>query len=197
MNYGFGTSYALLWLVVAFQGLLIVALLRKLVEIQGLVERVPPSALSQLARGSKAPPFTTTDIRSKRVLSLDTFAGGRGILLFLSSSCGICTRLASDLTDLPSHDATKLIVACKDEKIVTALAPHMQCAVESVADMCATYRIARFPTAVIIDESRTVVDVVYPRAGREIISLSRVGDARAPEMARSQSSPQPSVLEAS
>lgn len=193
MHYGFGVSYGLLWLLVVFHALLIVALLRQLVELRSLVETGSDVLSDPVARrGAKAPRFTTTDARSGRRLSLDTFAGRRGVLLFLSSGCRTCLRLASSLKDL-SDEPTKLIVVCKDQAIVSELSPRVLCAVDGVTEIAAQYGIAGLPAAVVIDEAQTVVDLVHPRTGTDIARL--LGLLESPEPSMSKSTPGTPAME--
>jgi hypothetical protein len=170
MHDAFGASYAALWLLAAFQGIVIIAMSRTLVDLRALVERVEPGPLKRLRPGMAAPPFETTEARSKRPLGLHTFAGRRGVVLFVSSRCGACERLVASLATLPDG-LTTLIVAAHDEGVLSRLPPGVQCAVEGVSEIAERYRVSEYPSAVVVDEDGLVVEIAHPRTGAEVASL--------------------------
>src|SRR5918996_1614498 len=70
MNFTFSATYAALWVIVLFQAVLVLALLRQLVELRRVVDHVDLPATGPLPVGDAAPQFESLDSRTGRAMSL-------------------------------------------------------------------------------------------------------------------------------
>jgi len=110
VNFGFFSTYIALWLLVAFQGLLIVALLTKLESLRRLVERG-----ASIPIGSRAPEFAGLDQFDKQT-GLQAFDGRAGIILFVSPECSLCKGLLASI-ESPGHQSLPhTLMVCRGEK---------------------------------------------------------------------------------
>jgi hypothetical protein len=147
-----------------FQGLLIVALLKQLRDVQVLLETVDVPAPGALESGAAAPAFDTVGVRSGRTYTADGFGGAGGVLLFLSPSCHACSQLIDRLTQQDPLPTNLLILWRGDAgELGSRIRPPVDFATLNVDRIAAAYRIAGFPTAVSIDAGGAVVRYGHPR----------------------------------
>ena len=143
------TACAALWVIAAFQALLIVALLRQIEYVRGLLIHVEiPSEASNALVGARAPAFRTVDINTGEIVTDERFSASGGILLFLSSSCGACRQLAASLNRLANKD--QLVVVCDAQGIAVSVPRSLRCCVKDSTIIASSYGVKGFPTAVVI-----------------------------------------------
>src|SRR5688500_20377107 len=98
MGFPFVASYIAVWILVIFQGLLILALLKHLAEVKQLARLGGVAGADPLPAGAPAPDFEGVDLRSAKRLTKQIFAGRGGLLLLYRKSVvygrklGLCGR---------------------------------------------------------------------------------------------------------
>jgi methylamine dehydrogenase accessory protein MauD len=94
-------SYVLLWLIVGALCFIVVGLLRQLGIIQLRLGPEPGVLVTKegLDRGSLAPDFAATDVKSGREVSLASLRGRRVLLLFFTPTCIACRQLVPAVND--------------------------------------------------------------------------------------------------
>ena len=172
MNFSITAIHAALWLFVVFQGLLIVALLHRLEEVRHLLSTVDVPGAGTLAPGASAPPFETVGVRSGRTIDVETFSSRGGVLLFLSTQCKACARLAADIRSqqvLPDN----LVVLWRGDadELAVHVGPDVDAAVANVPSIAALFQIRAFPTAVIIDERHVIAGYAHPSGYAELARI--------------------------
>ena len=157
MELSFGWTYFVLWFLVAAQGLILLAVLRELESLR-TVEPQHPAAPALI--GQPAPSIRFTDARAKSEHGLEVLGPHPGVLLFLSSTCGTCRRLANGLVSLPIG-APNVVVMWKDGA-VDEIDSRLHCCTNEADAIAATYGVERYPTAVLLDAQHLVVAITNP-----------------------------------
>jgi hypothetical protein len=167
MNFGLFATHIALWIVVAFQGLMIVALLLKLEKLQQLVERGASAPI-----GSLAPEFTGRS-QFDQETSLSMFDGRGGILLFLAPGCSLCERLLGSIDTSQDMGLPKMLVVCRGDKdrcagVVKRLGRDVAMIVDHTGTIASTYGATVFPRAVIVDGHKKIRGYSYPRTADDL-----------------------------
>ncbi|HEY4027428.1 MAG TPA: hypothetical protein VGO86_13445, partial [Candidatus Dormibacteraeota bacterium] len=110
MTLAFLPAFVVLWVVVLFQGLVIVGLLRTLRDLQNVVEsgRLP----RRLPVGAVSPAFKGTDLRTGAEIDSSELMGRELVVLFLSEGCPTCRRLADGTRHVPAEPGQTRIAVC-------------------------------------------------------------------------------------
>ena len=166
MTNPFFASYIAIWILVLLQGLLIIALLRELAELRQIARLGAPRN-DELAVGSVAPEFASTDGRSGRKLDIHSLSEQGGVFLFLSSNCSVCRRLVSKLQEAVIQNLPQIFVWCEGGEEACAeyakrLAPKIHFLVDRAESIAERYHVTSFPTAVVIDRKRVVRGYGHP-----------------------------------
>lgn len=161
-------SYIALWVLVSFQGFVLIGLLRIVYRLQA--GGVGPGGLSP---GEAAPWFTAPDLAGAQI-STALFAGRRTILLFVSTECGSCRAALEDISHLIRKVNRRVVVVCAgQEQDCRALSNAYQLEVPVIADedlrVTRLYRIATVPTAVLIGESGEIEQYGNPTRDGQVL----------------------------
>lgn len=176
MTLSFSASYIAMWVMVLFQGLLILALLRQLSELRELAGKGGLDADNRLPTGSVAPAFIGLDLFTGRQAGGETLTGSGGIVLFLSPDCGLCESLTISLRTSTLIGMPRIITlcqggeqACKD--VAKLLGSDGRFVVNGVEEIAARYGVSRTPTAVVVDSARRIRAYGHPRNAEELKQL--------------------------
>jgi hypothetical protein len=153
MNFGFYSSYVALWIWVIFQGLLTLAIFKKVMELERR-SGVLPDGKSLV--GTLAPKFSGTDFRSGRPVDLNIFNGQGGVILFLSARCSICRSLSKTLQDGLVESLPPIVGICIGDtkgamKLGRYLAPQIPLLLDEAEDAVSAYKVSGYPMAVVLD----------------------------------------------
>jgi hypothetical protein len=160
-------SYIAIWLLVLFQGLIIIALLRELAELRPLAKR-GATRDEELAVGSVAPHFASTDRSTGRKLDIYSVNEQGGVLLFVSPTCRVCRRLVGNL-QLPVMQALpSIFVWCEGGDQACAeyarqLPSEIHFLMDGAEATAARYHVSAFPTAVVVDRNHIVRGYAHPK----------------------------------
>lgn len=169
--FSFSATYIALWAIVLFQGLLILAVMRQL----GDVRAVPDGSRSEslLPIGTPAPPFSAIDRRIGGPIELSTVADT--ILLFIASNCPTCRSLLKDLQHASWDGLPSVVGVCQEHsersRWYEQAPPQLQVIVDEATDLISRYRIASFPTAVIVDSHLIVRLYGHPDSAADLRQL--------------------------
>jgi peroxiredoxin len=172
----FLVSYGFLWVVVGFQTLLLIGLVRAVYRLR--LSGVSSNPLY----GREAPQFKAKTIAGASVDSRDYDDRVRAVL-FVSPGCPTCSATFQEVAALKSKTTGNVIVVCKGDLVgCRRLAEEYELTVPVIPDESSTiselYNIPGVPTAVLIDEKNIIQSFGYPQ--RE--ELARVLERpRAPE----------------
>lgn len=166
MSISFSASYAALWVLVVFQGVILVALLAQLAELRRLIERGTNDA--QLPAGTIAPEFVVFDEADMAQVTEQTFAGQGGVLLFLSPECSVCVSLAENIGQNSDKSLPQIIAFCSGvdsacSKIGRRLGRAARFVLQKAAETAALYHVSGFPTAVLVDPDLQIRGYGHPK----------------------------------
>ena len=167
MTLEFLVSYIGLWILVLFQGLLTIALLRQLTELRNLASQGALSSDEILPEGTRAPEFAGIDVRSGKRISNKSINQHGAVLVFLSPECDMCKSLATSLRR-PAVDALpEIIVFCQGQQqdcayFEQAVDPDLLLLRESNKETATRYRVFTYPTAVVIDHNQQIRGYDHP-----------------------------------
>lgn len=171
MNASFVAGSIVLWVIVVFQGLLTLYLLRQLASLHDLIQKggIP----AKLPLGSGAPDFTGFDIRSGRKASLQSLAGHDGLILFISPECHVCAGLIDSIQQLGAKALPHIVAFCTGgeqacAKFATQLDSDAELLLEGAEEAATRYRVSVYPTAVVIDERRTIRGYGHPKNAKDL-----------------------------
>jgi hypothetical protein len=168
MTSAFFTTYVVIWIVVLFQGLLILALLRELAELRRRLELGALENEDRLPIGSEAPEFTGADVRSGQLVSLQTVGHAGGAILFLTPDCNLCRNLANSLRAPALSDLPTIIVFCQGSErgcstFYERLDPKGYLMHKESEQVATLYHVSGSPTAVILDGERKIRGYGHPQ----------------------------------
>jgi hypothetical protein len=172
MIFSFSATYIALWVIVIFQGLLILALMRQVSDL----ERGGASKEDLLPIGTAAPSFSGTDERSGLSIELSQSGESGAALIFLSPDCSICTSLADDLGKIKRGGLPPIIAFCKEqgpdsERFAERFPRQFPLLVRGANQVISRYRISTFPTLVMVDASRTIHSYSHPRDAGNLTAI--------------------------
>lgn len=174
MSFAFVPSYLVLWLLVLFQGFVIVGLLRELGEIRRLAEdgRLP----QRLPLGARGPRLRGKDLRTGASIDTTLLAGRELVLLFLSPGCRICWRLADGTRKLQAAPSQSRLAVCHgDEKDAAAflevLAADIPLLLDRAGTLSGAYGVRSTPVAFVLDAEGRVRGSGSPRHAGELEEL--------------------------
>lgn len=160
----FIASYVVLWVLVIFEGAIVLGLVhltgRLLAKDQQRTRAPVRSRDGQLAPGQEAPLVAATGLTGEAVNSRD-FAGKPWALLFVSPTCLGCATTLADLKVLEGKVQGNLLVICRaDATSCMRLAETYDDTARTVADaddrITRLYGISSTPTAVLIDSQNRI-----------------------------------------
>ena len=167
MGFPFFASYVAVWILVVFQGLLILALLKELGELKKLARLGGVAGEDRLPAGTEAPEFEGSDLRSRQRITTHVFASQGGALLFLSPECGSCLQLADELRQPALSELPPILTFCQgNDSACAAFVNRLGSEVYTLSDddnnIAKRYRVDGSPTAVVINPDLTIGSYGHP-----------------------------------
>ena len=166
------TSYVLLWVLVIFQGLVLIGLVRTIYGLRRDGGR--PADGDRDLRGYELPAFTARDLNGERVESW-SFGDELTALLFISPSCDSCTLTLAEMEALNVRARGRVVVVCQSTpKDCAELADAHGIRFTVVPDedfvISMLFRVNDVPTAVLISENR-IQSYGHPMRGEEFKAM--------------------------
>jgi peroxiredoxin len=176
MTFSFGASYVALWVLAIFQGLLLLAVLRKVSELRGLVEGTEPLNLDQVPVGDRAPEFAAVDSRSNRTIDIRVFEERGGMIVFLSPDCSACKAVGRGLQAPANATLPPIVVVCIGrelgcERIRKLLGQDVFLVSENTDQIGLRYGVNSFPTAVVIDRQKRIRAYANPATVGDLLEV--------------------------
>jgi methylamine dehydrogenase accessory protein MauD len=171
MNNVLLVSVVVLWLLVLFQGFLLLGALRALGLFKWRLEQLEATMPSRLGRsglkaGKKAPDFTLPSVAGGEV-ALRDFLGRKSLLVFTQSGCGPCEQIMPELSRLSGRAFQVLVLNKGDSDTTRKWAAELRIRfpvlIQDSLDISKKYETFATPFAFLIDEKGVV-------ASRGIIS---------------------------
>jgi hypothetical protein len=176
VRFGFLASYIAIWVLVFFQGLLLLALLRQLAELRRLLEQGGLQADDHLLMGTSAPEFAGLDVHSGAQVGSQNLSGSGGVILFLSPECTVCEGLADRLGQPAVNGLPPIIALCQGGRqacagFVKRLGLEIHLVLEGAEEIAARYQVSGFPTAVVIDGKQKIRAFGHPKNVEDLTRL--------------------------
>jgi hypothetical protein len=167
MSLPFIASYIAVWILVVFQGLLILALLKQLGELKQLAQLRGVPGEDRLQPGTAAPEFDGLDLRSAEPITTRVFDKQGGALLFLSPECGSCLELANGLREPAISRLPPIVTFCQGNDSTCAsyidrLGPEIYTLRDDDNTVSTRYRVDGSPTAIVINPDLTIGGYGHP-----------------------------------
>jgi peroxiredoxin len=163
MSSFFYVSYGAVWVLLLFQSLVLVGLVRT-VGSTARAAGPPPSGARLLSR--EAPTFAALDVFGEPAGSAE-FAGRLTALLFVSRSCPACTLTLDEMSALKAKAEDSVVVVCQSSRddCIDLIRSH-ELDVPVIADedleISRRFEVASVPTAVLIGEDGRVRTYGHP-----------------------------------
>ena len=182
----FYVSFALLWAIVVFQGLLLLGLGRLVFRETDAADAPEIDTASLLTK--PLPEFRARDIGGNDVSS-DQFGGHIAALLFVSPSCSSCTLTLHEMAALRQKTDDHVVVVSRgteDETVAMAQSHDLSVpvVVDEWGELVKLFGISAFPSAVLINEKSEVQSIGHPLRNEEQDGR-RARDRRKAKRARS------------
>lgn len=163
-----------LWVIVLFQGFVILGLLRTLRDLQVAVRsgRLP----QRLPVGAEAPRFSGTDLRTGAEIDSAALIGRELIILFLSDGCSFCQRLADGTRQVRVEAGQTRIAVCQGgpreaSVFVDLLADDVSVLADPDETLFSAFAISGTPSAVVVDRAGRISGSGGPRHSGELATL--------------------------
>ncbi len=180
MSAPFLVSYVSLWILVAFQALILVGLVVALQRLQRTLPAQGAGGGIGLPQGSEVPDFRARDVAGLSLSSKDLL-GRLTALLFVSPSCSSCHTTLEDMTALDHKARGNVIVISRGTKAEVADLASTYALRRAVPDpdgeIANLFGITRVPMAVLVDRSGHVQSYGHPFSAAEFERAS--AEARA------------------
>jgi len=165
MSTPFYISYVALWILVIFQSLILLGLVRMVYQLQQNGATVGSSD-GGMTSGQEAPRFSTVDLSGAPINST-SFAGRLTALLFVSPTCPSCTTTLHEMNALRHKANGNVIVICRAARDDCArLAEAHQLSMPVVADeddqISRLFGISSVPAAILINANNRIQSYGYP-----------------------------------
>ena len=172
MAVAFYVAFTALWLLVIFNTLVTIGLVRKVAEGRPPPPRPAgvPSASGGSLRGKPMPDFLVDDIHENMIESATL---SNAALLFVSPDCSTCGVTLDELEALRTRMEGRVVVICRATKErCTELARQYSLEVPVVADshdyLTGMFGVEGTPTAVLIEEDGTVGTYGHPMSVEDL-----------------------------
>lgn len=173
MSTSFVLSYAALWVLVIFQSLLLIGLVKavhRLKRAEALRQRDPGEF-----RGREVPQFIAVDVAGGEVNSAD-FERTLTALLFVSPDCRSCSLTLAEMNALKLKANGNVVVICRGGRDqCRELGERYELAVPVLVDsdleISALFSVTSVPTAVLVNEDNRIQSYGHPMRGGELEDL--------------------------
>ncbi len=168
-NTFFYVSYAALWLIVAFQTIVLLEVVRRLATGQIANEAVPPGSADLLRTGTPAPLFEALDLRTKAVVRSEVLQGKPAILVFVAPGCQACHLVSDEITGFGRDPGVQVAAICHGtssecyefaEEYLSTI-PVLLDEAGSITDQ---FHVSGTPTAVMLDKKGRVLRYGVPQS---------------------------------
>lgn len=148
-------SYLALWLLVSFQTLVLLELVRRSASGRGGAASEDEGA-DLLKTGTPAPPFEAKEVLTGRPVTSAEYAGRPTLLLFVSPGCAVCERVTQQVLVIKEQLQAQVLVVCMaGTPACEPYATEYREAFTTVYDrdhvIARSFKIKQAPTAVVIN----------------------------------------------
>jgi thiol-disulfide isomerase/thioredoxin len=167
------------WLVIILLAILVLGLLRRTTSVLEAAERQlsrPDLNVRGLQRGATVPAFVASSATGEPLPS-SVLLEHAGVVLFLSSACAPCRRLAEELSRLEKPPAELPITVIVDQGWVRAGIPQIRgvtLAIQANHTVSDAFDSNATPHAFLVDAGGVVVDAIIPAEVKDLMDLAQM-----------------------
>ncbi|MDQ2894378.1 MAG: peroxiredoxin family protein [Actinomycetota bacterium] len=166
----FWISFGALWIIVAFQTLVILGLTRTLHTRTDTTQ--PESAPDTLERGKPAPDFSAVDL-SGAPISLRDLVGRPAALLFVSPNCEQCSVTLDELNALELKARGTVLIFCRSSQgrcaqLAETYGLRVPVIVDEGFEFSRLFHVAGAPTAVLLRADGTIEGYGIPGGASDL-----------------------------
>jgi peroxiredoxin len=182
VNAVFYVSYVALWVLVGFQTLVILGLVKAVSQRTAAVSEPVEEPDGEGLEGQMLPEFEATDVSGTTVTSSD-LVGREGAILFVSPDCSTCVTTLREVAALRARAGGNLVIVCKSRtERCQSLASFYDLDVPVIPDedrsLTDLFHIVAPPTAVRFDADGRVDRYGHPMTTDDVAEM--IGDKPPP-----------------
>jgi peroxiredoxin len=171
----FYLSYAALWILVVFQTLILLGVVRAVYRTSSDVDSESPHGAHEHLAGHPAPRFAAVDVLGKGIDDT-VLSGQQTVLLFVSPDCRTCAPTLHELEALKLKVSGSVLIVCRaGREECVRLAESYRLAAPPIADddlkLSRLFGVRVTPTAVLIDADGRIQSYGHPMRGDELVAL--------------------------
>jgi peroxiredoxin len=173
----FWLSYGALWVLVVFQSLVLLGLVRTTHGARSAHAHAGSDSGKEGADllHERAPSFSALDLSGERFDSGE-LAGRAWAALFVSPRCRSCTVTLDELESLTWKANGEVVVICRGgarecERLVEAHRLSARVVVDDTFEISRAYKVRGVPTAVLVDERQVVQSYGNPMRDEELVEV--------------------------
>lgn len=171
----FGISYILLWIVVLFQGGVILELVRRQLQhtdTSNSPERLGPLFTPGMTLGDLGPEFSAVELPGHRIMDSAELKGETTLLGFVSPNCGQCEESVPLMAQAAGWADAKLVLVCAGSDrqcgdFAERFAEGHTLLCDETGAVANLFHLARTPGSVLIDPAWRIVKYGAPGAVRQ------------------------------
>jgi peroxiredoxin len=182
----FWASFAALWLVVLFQGAVLIEVVRRLAGVQSAAGSPDPIGADPLPTGSPAPAFEAPLVDNGSLVRSQSLRGRRVLLAFTSPGCASCEATFGATLAAARHLDAQTILICRGQRdecchFARRHLPSGTAIWDVDGKIGASFRVRGTPVSVALDEQWRVIKYGAPLEAEELpSSLSVIAPASDP-----------------
>lgn len=172
----FYVSYAALWLLVIFQSLVLLGLVRTVYRLNVRPSPDGPAVVGENLVGQKAPDFTAVDV-SGNVFDHESLAGRVSALLFVTPDCASCMATLAEVSALRLKVNGNLIIVCRagsqecQRLQQTYSLEDVPVVIDEAHELSKRFDVHASPTAVLVGASGVIQSYGHPMGADEFAAL--------------------------
>ncbi|HZM77869.1 MAG TPA: redoxin domain-containing protein [Candidatus Limnocylindrales bacterium] len=172
----FYVSYAALWLVVVFQSLVLLGLVRTVYRLNAHPSPDGSATTSGHLVGQRIPDFTAVDV-SGNIFDHESLAGRVSALLFVTPDCRSCMATLAEVSALRLKVNGNLIIVCRagsqECKLLqeTYNLENVPVVIDEAHELSKLFDVHGSPTAVLVGASGVIQSYGHPMGADEFAQL--------------------------
>ena len=166
----FYVSHIALWILVGFQSLVLLELVRRLGSGGVSAKELEPTEGEELlGTGTPAPSFEAPILPNMQLMKSEAWYGRPLMLVFTTPKCSGCVEVADELIDMHLNSDRQLVVFCVGESsgcvtFAETYLPGVSVLLDEKGMMAKEFRVTRTPTVIMIDEDAQIARYGFPRS---------------------------------
>lgn len=166
----FYVTYAVLWVLVIFQALTLIEMVRQREVSNGSADtRFQAEKMGLLPTGTLTKAFEAPELGTGRLVQSQSWLGQPTLLVFVSPTCRYCELVANEVVDMHWKHNVRLVAVCKGERdlclaFTTAHLPDVLALHDESGAIDRQFEVKGTPTALLLDHEGRVLRYGLPHS---------------------------------